>query len=187
MNVKATNSRAWTNALAINMVCLWVAGCDVYPSDNLSSRTPVYSIEGNQVQLEGGSFDSEDGTVSLLTLITGDLDGDADGDQAAILLLDSRGSGVFYYLNVLLNDGNGTLGQVEEEFIGDRIKFDFIKIYEAESVSPLTASPILPYDQGQVVVGYYIHGPKQAYAEPPGLYITRHWKIENSKLVMVED
>jgi hypothetical protein len=103
------------------------------------------------------------------------------------LVLDSRGSGVFYYLNVLLNDGNGTLGQAREEFIGDRIKFDFMDIYGAESVSRLTGVPIHPDDHGQLVVGYYIHGPEQAYAETPGIYITRHWKIEGGRLVMVED
>ena len=187
MNAMATNPGEWANVLAIGMACLTVAGCGSDQSDDASSTTPVYSIEGNQVHLEGGFFESDDGTVSLLTAISGDLDGDAADDQAAILVLDSRGSGVFYYLNVLLNDGNGTLGQAREEFIGDRIKFDFMDIYGAESVSRLTGVPIHPDDRGQLVVGYYIHGPEQAYAETPGIYITRHWKIESGRLVMVED
>ena len=187
MNAIATNPGGWANALFISMAWLTVADCGSDQSDDASSTTPVYSIEGNLVKLEGGFFESEDGTVSLLTAISGDLDGDAADDQAAVLVLDSRGSGVFYYLNVLLNDGNGTLGQVREEFIGDRIKFDFMDIYGAESVSRLTGVPIQPDDHGQLVVGYYIHGPGQAYAETPGIYITRHWKIENGKLVMVED
>jgi len=187
MNAMATNPGEWANVLAIGMACLTVAGCGSDQSDDASSTTPVYSIEGNQVHLEGGFFESDDGTVSLLTAISGDLDGDAADDQAAILVLDSRGSGVFYYLNVLLNDGNGTLGQAREEFIGDRIKFDFMDIYGAESVSRLTGVPIHPDDHGQLVVGYYIHGPEQAYAETPGIYITRHWKIESGRLVMLED
>ena len=112
---------------------------------------------------------------------------DAADDQVALLVLDSSGSGVFYYLNVLLNDGNGTLGQSRETFIGDRIKFDFMDIYGAESVSRMTGVPIHPDDYGQLVVGYYIHGPEQAYAEKPGIYITRHWKIESGRLVMVDD
>ena len=187
MNTMAINPGAWANLLATGMACVTLTGCGSEKSDDASSTMPVYSIEGNQVQLEGGLFESEDGTVSLLTVISGDLDGDTADDRAAILVLDSRGSGVFYYLNVLLNDGNGTLGRAREEFIGDRIKFDFMDIYGAESVSRLTGVPIHPDDHGQLVVGYYIHGPEQAYAERPGIYITRHWKVESGKLVMVGD
>ena len=183
----ATSPGARANALAIGLACLMVAGCGSDRSDDASSTTPVYSIEGNQVQLEGGFFEGEDGTVSLLTAISGDLDGDAADDQAAILVLDSRGSGAFYYLNVLLNDGNGTLGQAREVFLGDRIKFDFMDIYGAESVSRLTGVPIHPEDYGKLVVGYYIQGDDQAYADDPGLYLTRHWKIESGRLVLVED
>jgi len=187
MNLIATSPGAWVNALAIGVACLTVAGCGSDRSGGANSTTPVYSVEGWQVQLEGGFFESEDGTVSLLTAISGDLDGDAADDQAAILVLDSRGSRVFYYLNVLLNDGNGTLRPAREAFLGDRIKFDFMDIYEAESVSRLTGVPIRPEDYGKLVVAYHIHGDDQAYADDPGLYITRHWKIESGWLVLVED
>ena len=182
-----TKPGARANALAIGVVFLAVTGCSSDRSDNAFSTAPVYSIEGNQVQLEGGSFESEDGTVSLLTAVSGDLDGDAADDLSAILVLDSRGSGVFYYLNVLLGDSSGTSGQAREAFIGDRIRFDFLDIYGPESVSRLTGVPIHPDDHGQLVVGYYTHGPEQAYAESPGIYVTRHWKIESGRLVMVED
>ena len=178
---------AWANGFAVGVACLTVAGCVSERSDYASSTTPVYSIEGNQVQLEGGFFESQDGTVSLLTAISGDVNGDAADDQAVILVLDSRGSGVFYYLNVLLNDGNGTFGQVREAFLGDRIKFDFMDIYGAESVSQLTGVPIHPDDYGKLVVAYHIHGDDQAYADDPKLHITRHWKIESGRLVLVED
>ena len=149
--------------------------------------TPVYSIEGKQIQLEGGLFESEDGTVFLLETVSGDLDGDAANDQAAVLVLNSRGSGVFYYLNVLLGNDRATYGRAKEAFIGDRIKFDFMDIYGAGSVSRLTGIPINPADHGQLVVGYYTRRPGQAYAESPGLYVTRRWTIENGRLVAVEN
>lgn len=187
MNTMATNPGAWANAIAIGMSCLTVMGCSSEQTDGAASTTPVYSIEGKHVQLEGGFFESEDGTISLLTAISADLNGDDADDQAAILVLNSRGSGVFYYLNVLLNDGNGTPGQAREVFLGDRIRFDFMDVYDAESVSRLTGIPIHADDRSQLVVGYYTHGPEQAYAQKPGLHITRHWKVENSRLVMVED
>ena len=99
----------------------------------------------------------------------------------------SRGSGVFYYLNVLLNDGSGTRELAGEAFLGDRIKIDFIDIYGPGSVSQLTGLPIHPDDYGQLVIAYYTHGRDQAFAENPEVYLTRHWKIQDGKLFNVED
>jgi hypothetical protein len=182
----ATAARpGWIGAV-FGAACLLMAGCSSDRSDEAVSMTPVYSIEGNAIELEHGILKGEDGTVSLLTSTSGDLDGDASVDKAAILVHNSRGSGVFYYLNVLLNDGNGALRLAGEAFLGDRIKLDFMEIYGAGSVSPLTGAPIPPDEHGQIVVAYYIHGRDQAYAENPGVYVTRHWKIEDGKLVLVE-
>ncbi len=183
---KATSS-VWVGAAAVGAACLLLAGCGSDRSGDAASMTPVYSIEGKPLELEGGVLEGEDGTVSLLTSASGDLDGDAAGDQAAILVHNSRGSGVFYYLNVLLNDGKGGLGLAGEAFLGDRIKFDFMQIYGAGSVSRLTGVAIHPDDHGQLVVGYYVHDRDQAYAESPTIYLTRHWKISDGKLVSVED
>jgi len=184
----ATAARpGWIGAVVVGAACLLVVGCSSDRSDDTASTTPVYSIEGNAIELEDGILEGEDGAASLLTSTSGDLDGDASGDQAAILVHNSRGSGVFYYLNVLLNDGNGALRLAGEAFLGDRIKLDFMEIYGAGSVSPLTGVPIHPDDHGQLVVAYYIHGRDQAYAENPGVYVTRHWKIDDGKLVLVED
>jgi hypothetical protein len=172
---------------AVGVACLLLAGCGSDRSGDAGSMTPVYSIEGKTLELEGGTLAGEDGTVSPLTSTWGDLDGDAAGDQAAILVHSSRGSGVFYYLNVLLDDGKGGLRLAGEAFLGDRIKFDFMDIYGAGSVSRLSGIPIHPDDHGQLVVGYYVHGRDQAYAENPTVYLTRHWKIDEGKLVSVED
>jgi len=177
----------WLGTIVVGAACLLVVGCGRDRSDNTALMTSVYSIEGNTIKLEGGILEGKDGVVSLLTSTSGDLDGDASGDQAAILVHNSRGSGVFYYLNVLLSNGNGAPRLAGEAFLGDRIKLDFMEIYGAGSISPLTGVPIHPDDHGQLVVAYYIHGRDQAYAENPGVYISRHWKIDNGKLVSVED
>lgn len=174
-------------AAAIGAICLLVAGCGNDNSADKAPMAPLYSVDGNALVLEGGTYEGEDGTISLLISTSGHLNGDADIDEAAILVLNSRGSGVFYYLNVLLNNGNGGLELAGEAFIGDRIKFDFMDIYGPGSVSRLTGVAIHPDDHGQLVVGYYVHGPEQAYAESPGIYITRHWKIDDRMLVSVED
>ena len=187
MTSATATSAVWIGAAAVGAACLLVAGCGSDRSGDAASMTPVYSIEGNTLELEGGALEGEDGTVSLLTSTSGDLDGDAAGDQAAILVHNSRGSGVFYYLNVLLNDGKGGLRLAGEAFLGDRIKFDFMEIYGAGSVSRGTDVPIHPDDHGQLVVGYYVHDSDQSFAENPTIYLTRHWKIGDGKLVSVED
>ena len=88
---------------------------------------------------------------------------------------------------MFLNDGNEAYRLAGEDFLGDRIKFDFMAIYEEGSVSTLTGFPIHPADYGQLVVGYYFHGPEQAFAEDPAIFLTRHWKINDGKLVAVEN
>ena len=187
MTSATVNSPRGIGTAAVGAACLLVAGCGSDQSVDKAPMTPVFSVEGNALVLEDGTYEGEDGAVSLLISTSGDLNGDAAIDVAAILVLNSRGSGVFYYLNVLLNDGNGSLGLVGEAFLGDRIKFDFMDIYGAGSVSRLTGVSIHPDDHGQLVVGYYVHGPEQAYTGSPAIYVTRHWKIDDRKLVSVED
>ena len=72
-------------------------------------------------------------------------------------------------------------------FLGDRIRFDYIDIYGEGSVSRLTGVPIHKNDYGKLVVGYYMHDRDQAFAEVPQIYVTRHWKIDDGQLVLVED
>ena len=178
------------NSIRLSVVfsVLFVCSCSVAPSDNRlpgSEQTPVYSIEGRSVELESGLFTGDDGTISLLTSASGDLDGDAVADQAAILVHSSRGTGTFYYLNVLLTNYPGSAARVV--FLGDRIRFDYVDIYGEGSVSRLTGVPIHPDDYGKLVVGYYTHSRNQAFAEIPEIYVTKHWTTDDGKLVLVED
>ena len=95
-------------------------------------------------------------------------------------------TGVFYYLNALLNDGKGNLSYVGEEFLGDRMKFDYITIYGKGSLVPHTDIPIPPVDYGNITVAYFLHNKGQAFTEDPQLYITRHWKVDGGKLILLE-
>lgn len=151
------------------------------------STALAYSIYGSAVELESGTLEGEGGEVSFLTSTPGDMDGDGSSDLAVVLVHDSPGSGVFYYLNVFLNDGNEAYRLAGEDFLGDRIRVDFSQIYKVGSVSSLTGVPILPSDYGQLVVGYYFHGPEQAFAEDPSAFLTRHWKVQGGKLVALEN
>lgn len=174
-------------SMAVACGCL---GCDNGLTVNTSPTlpgAPVYTIHGNAVQLGNGVYAGEDGTVSLLASVTGDLNDDGHDDLGAVLALNSKGSGVFYYLNVFLDDGNGRWYLAGEEFLGDRIKFDFMDIYGEGSISSLTGVAIHPGDYGQLVVAYFTHAREQAFAEQPRLYLTRHWQVDDGKLIRVED
>ena len=127
-----------------------------------------------------------DGTVLLHASVSGDLNRDGRDDRAVILTLDSSGSGVFYHLNVFLGDGAGGWHFVGEEFLGDRIRFDFLDIYAEGSVSANTDVPIHPDDYGQVVVAFFLYSSEQSFADEPSLYLTRHWKVEDKRLVPIE-
>jgi len=157
------------------------------PQEITALDLPGYVVEGSAVPLDGGVYAGENGTVSLLESIHGDLNGDGIDDHAAILNLDSKGSGLFYYLNVFLADDEGQLTLVGEEFLGDRIKLDFVAIYGEASISPLTGIAIHPDDYGQLAVAYSTHSKNQSYAEEPTLYLTRHWKVSDGQLVVLEN
>jgi len=155
--------------------------------DDPSATEPAalaYTIDGERVQL-GES--SADGNVSLLALVSGDLNEDGRDDRAAIVVLNSVGSGVFYHLNVFLDDGKSGWRFVGEEFLGDRIRFDFLDIYAEGAVSSITGAPIHPDDYGRLVVAFFVRSSRQSLAEEPNLYITKHWKVEDGKLVLIED
>ena len=153
-------------------------------SSAIGSAASAYTINRKRVQLgEPGA----DGKVSLLASVSGDLNGDERDDRAMILILNSVGSGVFYHLNVFLGDGKNEWRFVGEEFLGDRIRFDFLDIYAEGSVSSITGIPIHPDDYGKLVVAFSVHSSEQSFAEEPSLYLTRHWKVEDGRLVPIED
>jgi len=164
----------------------WNRGLAMSPPGAPSMGLP-YSIDGGAVELESGTLEGGGSKVSFLTSTSGDMDGDGSSDLAVVLVHDSPGSGVFYYLNVFLNDGNEAYRLAGEDFLGDRIKFDYSQIYQEGSVSTLTGVSIHPSDYGQLVVGYYFHGPDQAFAEDPSVFLTRHWKVQDGSLVALEN
>jgi len=173
--------------------CINRAVPDSYPEETTNADTsipeslgPIYSIEGNEFHLKDGEHIGKEGTISLVDKVTGDLNADGYDDQAVILRFDSVGSGVFYYLNALMNDGHGNLAYVGGEFLGDRINFDFLRIYGEGNLVPHTDIPIRQIDYGNIVVAYFLHEKRQAFTEDPRLYITQHWKVVGGKLILLE-
>jgi hypothetical protein len=144
----------------------------------------AYKVNGKLVQ---PGKRGADGTVSFLASVSGDLNGDGRNDRAVVLVLNSVGSGIFYHLNVFLDDGKSEWRLVGEEFLGDRIRFDFLEIYAEGSVSSITGVPIHTNDYGTLVVAFSTRSSEQSFAEEPSLYFTKHWKVEDGRLVLLED
>lgn len=168
------------------LIALVFQGCgetDRVSNDPAEPGEPVFTIEGKTIRLEDGVFAGEDGAVSLAASAHGELNDDGHDDLAAVLVLESKGSGVFYYLNVLLGTGAGDWRSAGEMFLGDRIAFDFITIYAEGSTAPHTDVPVHPDDYGLIVVGYSIHAEGQAFSEKPKLYITGEWRVVDGNIV----
>ena len=172
--------------VAASVLCSCHGGTNA-PQEVTEPGEPGFVVEGSPAPLNNGVHVGEDGAVSLVESVRGDLNTDEIDDVAAVLRLDSRGTGVFYYLNVFLADEEGQLSLVGEEFLGDRIKFDFLDIYGEASISTLTGIAIDPDDYGQLVVAYSTHADGQSYAEEPAFYLARHWKVSAGQLIVLEN
>ena len=110
---------------------------DLSAFKNLAYRIPslsqAFPDTGGVFQLSDGVFDQPipDSAASLhvelLDGVSGDLNGDGLQDGAAVLLVDSGGSGSFRYLATLLNR-DGALVNNATTFLGDRVQVDDIAI-----------------------------------------------------------
>jgi hypothetical protein len=88
----------------------------------------TYDIEGEKINLVGGNSVSDivPGSAEKLETTTfekpaiGDLNRDGKNDSAILLVQDSGGTGLFYYLVAIMNDA-GVIKNTNSIFIGDRI------------------------------------------------------------------
>ncbi|HOD36146.1 MAG TPA: hypothetical protein PLR20_09380 [Syntrophales bacterium] len=111
---------------------------------------------GGKARLKDGIYREKTASESAIaTVITlheryafGDLDGDGSEDAAAILVVQSGGSGTFYYLCAVLNE-EGTAVNVATLFLGDRIQVRDLLIRA-----------------GRIEVDMTVHGPKDPMVKP---------------------
>ena len=98
----------------------------------------------------------------------GNLD-DTGGEDAAVILVDNPGgSGTFYYLFASINQ-NGKPFNVVPMLLGDRIRVEGLAIKEEE-----------------IVIDMLTRGDDEAMASEPTLEITRKYRLETNRLVLVE-
>ena len=153
------------------------------PDSAISLRNGDFLVEGTIITLSDGVARNEDGSFHLQDHRLGDMNADGRDDLFALLVLNSRGSGTFYYINVKLGDADGGWILVGDDFLGDRIRIEFMEIYGQGSISPVTGLSIPEEDWGQARIGFRIHARDQSFAEEPKLAVTRGWRVANGSLV----
>jgi hypothetical protein len=97
------------------------------------------------------------------TFALGDLDGDGVNDAAAVLTITTGGTGTFYHLFAVLNQG-GAPKPIASTLLGDRIKLNTVAI-----------------QAGEIIVEMLTQGPRDAMTKPT-LPATRKFKLQDSKL-----
>jgi len=96
----------------------------------------------------------------------GDLNGDGAEDAAVVLVANPGGSGTFYHLAAVLNQG-GTPKHVASVLLGDRVKLESVSIAA-----------------GEITVKMTKQGPKDPMCCPTE-QVTQRYKLQGDKLVQV--
>lgn len=155
--------------LFLLILTLFVIGCGFYaliiylnknyaqnPSLSSSTFKPLnasYLIESSPVTLVNGKFETnyspKTTTLVFGRPVIGDLNNDNKADAAMIITQDAGGSGLFYYVVVAIDTGNGAQGS-NAVLLGDRIALQNIEIKNGQVIAnyatrkagePMTATP----------------------------------------------
>ncbi len=148
-----------------------IDGADLQQANYLTE-----SSESGQATLENGQFRAPvaPGSASELVIrldkwVLGDLDGQAGGDAAAITIESPGGSGEFFYLHGLVNEG-GALRDADFVILGDRIRVEGLSIHD-----------------GIITVAMLDRAPGEPFAAPPSVPAIRQFRLQNGKLTEVDE
>jgi len=136
----------------------------------------TYDIEGEKITLVDGTstVDVAPGSVEKLETTVfdkpaiGDLNGDVKNDSAVLLVQDSGGSGLFYYLVAVVNDV-GVVKNTNSIFIGDRIEPVSIKIVGEK-----------------IELNYVDRNPGEPMTAEPSVKITKYFNVKGVTLSEVK-
>ncbi len=138
-------------------------------------RDATYTIDGRQVPLRDGRWETEAAPGSAARAVTavfgepvaGDLEGDGDEDAVLFLVHDPGGSGTFYYVVASINE-DGRYHGTDAVFLGDRISPKRIGIRN-----------------GVVVVEYTDRPPDETMAVQPSVDKTKFLTLRDGRLAEV--
>lgn len=156
-----------------------------YSTDFLSEKfinNYTYINDNEKLKVVDGKLKKEYGNYSIIDYSIGDINKDGIQDLFIILMNKSQGSGSFYFTNLFIGNAIGELEFIEENFIGDRIKFNYITIYQAKQKHPITNIYVNVNDYGVFSLGYYTYAKNQPFSEEPKLFMSPEWKMNNGKV-----
>jgi len=139
------------------------------------AQNATYIIEGEEFTLVNGKSEKEIAPDSVLKIITqyfgnevrADFNGDDIEDVAFLLTQNSGGSGMFYYLAVLLSNEKGFVG-TDAIFIGDRI-----------------APQNNEYMNDMIIVNYADRKAEEPFSVQPSVGVSKYFKIIDSEIVEI--
>jgi hypothetical protein len=143
------------------------------------SPHPTFSVEGASVQFaDDVKFERLENNqrvwYRLLESTIGDVNLDGELDQAALIEMQTAGTGVFHYLAVSLGDPCG-YKPLASVFLGDRVEASAMVIYPQGDV-----------DQGMITVMVGLRGLGVPMAERPSVRVSRMYRAQDGKLVQLE-
>ena len=136
----------------------------------------TYDVEGEKIKLVNGNSVSDvvPGSAEKLETTTfdkpavGDLNGDGKNDSAILLVQDSGGTGLFYYLVAVINDA-GVGKNTNSIFIGDRIEPVSIVIKDS-----------------RVELNYIDRNPNDPMTADPTVKVKKLFEVKGTSLVEVK-
>lgn len=132
----------------------------------------TYTIDGRPITLSNGRAEQPAAPGSATKIVTrladkqavGDVNGDRRPDAALVLIHDPGGSGTFYYIAAVLNDG-GPGKATDAKLLGDRIVVEKISIVD-----------------GRIVVEYLTRRDGEPLAATPSIKVTKAFTVKDGKL-----
>ena len=163
--------RRWllASVVAVAIIVAVVA----WPESSTSPSMPPgpYVIENTKLELADGSYSDTNGFVSVAEFTSGDINGDDLDDWLVVLVQNSRGSGVFYYVNVLLAMDGGGFTNAGSVFLGDRLRI---------------GDAVIDTRMATAKVDYYERSDDQPMAAEPTRAATRVWQIVDGEMSDVD-
>lgn len=132
-------------------------------------RNFEYTLDiGSKYKLEDGHFEQGQSIENFVNIrldssAFGDLNDDGLLDAAVILVANYGGSGFFYELTALINDG-AAFHQTNSLELGDRVKIEKLRI-----------------DQGKIIINMLTHGPNDPSCCPSKKAVL-FFKLRNGQL-----
>jgi len=154
-------------------------------SDFLSEKfieNYTYISDNEKIKLVDSNLKNEYGNYSIVEYSIGDINKDGIQDLFILLVNNSQGSGSFYFTNLFIGKASGELKFIEEKFIGDRIKANYIAIYQAKQKHPITNIDVNAKDYGVFSLGYYTYAKNQPFSEDPKIFMSPEWKMIDGKV-----